>query len=116
MPGPRGGERLPRASRVLSRADFLRLQKASLRAHAQHFLVTGARSAGGSTRLGVVASKKVGGAVERNRAKRLAREVFRRHQAVLPESFDVVVIAKVGAHELSYAAAETELVGAFDKL
>ena len=43
-------------------------------------------------RLGIAATKKLGGAVERNKAKRLIREVFRRNK-VAP-GFDVVVIPK----------------------
>ena len=44
-------------------------------------------------RLGVVASKKVGGAVERNRAKRLLREAFRRKKALFGPGVDVVIVA-----------------------
>ena len=43
-------------------------------------------------RLGIAATKKLGGSVERNRAKRLIREVFRRNK--IAAGFDVVVIPK----------------------
>ena len=43
-------------------------------------------------RLGIAATKKLGGAVQRNRAKRLIREVFRRNN--IAPGFDVVVIPK----------------------
>jgi ribonuclease P protein component len=52
--------------------------------------------ADGPARLGVVASKKVGGAVERNRAKRLLREAFRRQSVGLPSGLDVVLVAHPG--------------------
>ena len=43
-------------------------------------------------RLGVAATKKLGDAVKRNRAKRLAREVFRRHRPA--GGHDVVIIPR----------------------
>lgn len=46
----------------------------------------------GVGRLGIAATRKLGGAVARNRAKRLIREVFRRNK--LAPGFDVVVIPK----------------------
>jgi ribonuclease P protein component len=46
----------------------------------------------GVGRLGIAATRKLGGAVARNRAKRLIREVFRRNK--LAPGFDLVVIPK----------------------
>ncbi len=45
-------------------------------------------------RLGLSVSRKVGGAVERNRWKRLLREAFRHRRAELPAGFDVIVIPR----------------------
>lgn len=47
---------------------------------------------GGVGRLGIAATRKLGGSVERNRAKRLIREVFRRNK--IADGFDVVVVPK----------------------
>ena len=46
------------------------------------------------SRLGVVTSRKVGPAVVRNRARRLLREVFRKHQQALHHPVDLVLVAR----------------------
>jgi ribonuclease P protein component len=51
---------------------------------------------GASLRLGVVASRKVGGAVQRAQAKRLMREAYRRNRHRFSGSFDVVLVARRG--------------------
>jgi ribonuclease P protein component len=67
------------------------------------FLLPNQRSV---TRLGVAATRKLGGAVRRNRAKRLIREVFRRNK-VAP-GFDVVVVPKRELLEASLTTLEAE--------
>lgn len=52
-------------------------------------------------RLGLAVSRKVGGAVERNRVKRVLREAFARESSRLPDGTDAVVIARPGAKDLA---------------
>lgn len=53
----------------------------------------------GETRLGVSVSRKVGGAVERNRLKRVLKERFAEIAENLPVDHDFVVIVRPGAFE-----------------
>jgi len=49
------------------------------------------------TRVGVVAGKRIGSAVERNRAKRLLREVVRLNRARIADGCEIVLIARKAA-------------------
>ena len=85
------------------RADFLRVQAIGRRATAKHFvlLVAAGPDAGAKSRLGIVATKKVGNATQRNRIKRICRECFRLWPDFLPNGIDLVVIAREGTDELT---------------
>ena len=59
-------------------------------------------------RLGIVTTRKIGNAVQRNRIKRVCRECFRLWPDFLPDGVDLVVIARAGAHELGLAEVRGE--------
>ena len=107
-PNPKGTARFSKAARLRHRQEFLRAQAQGKRFHTRHFGVTLAPMAEGRPRLGLVATRRMGKAVRRNRIKRLLREFFRRHQTGLP-AFDLVIMAKKGAEALGYHQVEEEL-------
>lgn len=99
-----------RERRIRRRADFVRVQSNGERATSRHFvlLVCAREPAPGvgeprraPSRLGVVATRKVGDATMRNRIKRLCRECFRLWPGFVPDGIDLVVIAREGADELT---------------
>jgi ribonuclease P protein component len=62
-------------------------------------------------RVGVVASTAaVGPAVRRNAAKRRLREIFRRHQELVPPGTDLLLVARASVNQLGFAAVEAKFV------
>jgi ribonuclease P protein component len=113
LPAPSG--RFPSASRVRKRVEFLSIQERGQRVSTPRFvlILSASTAAGphpGSARLGITASRKVGNAVVRSRAKRLIREAFRATRGLWPPGIDLVVIVKrsPGESKLESVVAEWE--------
>jgi ribonuclease P protein component len=100
---------LSRRERLRTKYDFKRVFERGRRRGTAHFVVRWRRNEEGIARIGTIAGKKVGGAVRRNRVKRVAREFFRRNKTALTPSADYVIVARKGAHALTYAQVEEEL-------
>jgi ribonuclease P protein component len=68
-------------------------------------------------RIGVIASTAaVGPAVQRNRAKRRMREIFRHHQDLVPSDCDLLMVARQALNRLEYRQIEQKFVDACRKL
>jgi ribonuclease P protein component len=118
LTGERGGRRRARRQRLSRSAEFDRVYREG-RSHASRHLVLYTfprEEAEDDPRLGVSVGRKVGGAVERNRVKRLLREAFWAAADTLPDGHDFVVVARPDAGELARKEGEAGVERALREL
>jgi ribonuclease P protein component len=96
--------------RILRGYQFRRVYDKGRRYNSVLFTLFVLKSSEPTSRLGVTVTRKVGNAVQRNRCKRILREIFRRHKAVITESFDLVFNVKKAMIEASYQEVEVEFL------
>ena len=114
---PRPSRRsLGRAERLTRSGLFAEAYRQERRRAGRCMVVWLRHGDGAALRLGVVASRRVGGAVERNRARRRLREVYRRHRHRLQGDADVVLVARRGAVTASFAGLEEEMLDLLRRL
>jgi len=105
-----------KADRLLKRAEFLQLAQIGQAAHNSHFVAVFAPGDRNRPRIGITVSKKVGKAVTRTRIRRFIREYFRHNRHCIAGNWDINIIAKRRAADLSSAEAFSSLKHIFDKL
>lgn len=103
-----------KTERVLNFREFRKVYDKGERYSSRFFLLfvhKRAESAPGSdqtVRLGVTVTKKVGNAVQRNRCKRILREIFRHRKSQMKGGFDLVFNVKRSMLEASFQEVEAE--------
>jgi ribonuclease P protein component len=100
---------LPKPARLTRRAEFAAVREQGKSQHG-NFMVLGTWQAPLSepARLGVIAARRTGSAVERNRARRRLREIFRVHRPLLPGGLWMVVVLRRAAVRATFAALTEE--------
>jgi len=114
-------QRFAAVVRLRSRADFTVVQKQGRRQATRYLTLLALPNERPVDRLGIVASRKIGGAVVRNTAKRRLRDIFRRLQpdcaaARHPWCVDIVAIPRREFTQAPLTAVEPDFVAALDRL
>lgn len=105
-----------RERRIRKRADYVRIQKSNVRVHSKHFvLLLSCGLVGDLGRVGITTSRKIGGAVVRNRARRLVREALRQLPRFVPAGIDMVVVVRMALDGIKMQDVKQEL-GAVESL
>jgi ribonuclease P protein component len=105
-----------KADRILKRAEFLELSKTGRQVRCDLFIATVAAGKTDRSRLGITVTRKVAGAVQRNRIKRLVRECYRLHGQRVKGIWDINVIARIEAVGFSHPAVFRALRELFEKV
>jgi ribonuclease P protein component len=106
-------KRLGRSARIQPSGDFARIRQQGQRLALGCLIANWQRLPEGSKpKLGVITSKKIGGAVQRNRARRLLRESFRQHQNELNQSVEIILVARNSIAGRKFAEVEKDYLAA----
>jgi ribonuclease P protein component len=106
-----GHLRLRRAARLQQPRDFARVRQQGQRLALGCLIANWHPLPEGATpRLGVVTSRKIGGAVVRSRARRLLRESFRQHQNELKQPVELVLVARPSIAGRAFAEVEKDFM------
>ena len=107
------------SARLRSRAEFTAVQQRGRRVAMRHLVLLGSPNTLGHERLWIIASRRLGGAVVRNRAKRRLREVFRRRpvfSAPLARPLDLVAIPRRETATAPFTNVESDFLTALGRL
>lgn len=101
--------------RLLRRLEYTNTMDNGVKIVTHHLVMIGRRNGGNVSRVGFIVSKKLGGAVTRNRVRRRLRELYRTLPNK-PKDLDIVIIARYGAVKADFEALGQTLSYAFGKL
>jgi len=108
--------RFPRTARIKQGRDFRRMRQSGHRLAVGCLIANWQRLPDATpSRLGVITASRIGGAVVRNRARRLLRETFRLHQLDLVTPVDLVLVARPSVAGKRFADVERDFLATLRK-
>ncbi|MEI8293784.1 MAG: ribonuclease P protein component [bacterium] len=103
------GQRFPKSARLRRTADFTRVREHGKSTQARLIRIGLLRTGGDvPAKTGIITSRRVGGAVIRNKVRRRLREIIKSCLPHIPAGYLVVVIAKSAAAEASFEQLKAE--------
>ena len=103
---------IPSTSRLTKSSEFKEVQNRGKKLSSKHLLLFLQKKDAPPSQIGITVSTKVSSkAVDRNRVKRRLRELFRTSAPQFTCSVELVVIARQGAHECSFADLRKQFLG-----
>ena len=106
-----GSRQFPKRERIQRNAQFRHVYAEGRRAEGRLAVLYALATPDRSRAVGVVTSRKIGGAVARNRARRLLREAYRLNQHKLKDNVQLVFIARTAINGCRFAEVETAVLG-----
>ena len=109
---------IPRDLRLKKNKDFQAVKKEGTRRVYPYFIAQlrhprkGAVDSKAKTSLGIIAARRVGNAVVRNRGKRLMRNLFLKYMDVLPAGSQLVIVLRLGFQNEPLARLEKDFLNA----
>lgn len=98
--------------RIKKRKDFLLIYKKGRRYKGKYFNLIYISNSLEFSRVGLVVSRKIGNAVQRNKVKRWMRDLFRKNKNLIKNSVDMIIIPKKEILEQAWPSLRQEYLAA----
>lgn len=103
--------RFPKSARLARASEFARLKRAGTSFHGKLVVLSVLKVEPESeTRIGLITSRRVGGAVLRNRVRRRLREIIRSVRPQMRRGWHIVIVARAAAAKAEFAALRADVI------
>jgi len=96
--------------RIRKKKDFSNLYKKGNCTRGKYFNLIYLPNSLTFSRMAVVASRKIGCAVQRNKVRRRIKELFRRNKELLTTPVDMIIVTKKGVKDASWPDLRTQYI------